>query len=199
VHVILLLALALWIRTIPKNEDLVTTLKQSEPADLASIQDVEIVDLDTDFEPQVKDPLFEPAPLSAPDIGLDSLASTLIDKTGGGLELKIPLQAVTKGSFTVWTEPEDPLPGQAYKIWIQVKLKNEIKRYPRSDLNGNIVGTDGYKDYFGGPTEAGYLPIRDNTVRYEALTVPGASELVKDVINVESKILKEKQMIELVF
>jgi hypothetical protein len=115
------------------------------------------------------------------------------------LDDESPSQAVTKGSFTVWTEPEDPMPGQQYKIMIQVKLNNELKRYPCRDLSGSIVGSDGYRDFFGGPTEPGYLPVKDNSVHYEALIVPGAAELVKDIINVESKILKEKQTIELVF
>jgi hypothetical protein len=106
---------------------------------------------------------------------------------------------VTRGSFTVWTIPEDPTPGEKYMIMIQIKLNNSVKRYPRSDLSGNVIGTDGYRDNFGGPTESGYLPIKDNTVIYEALPVPGAAQLVKDVITVESKILKEKQVIELIF
>jgi hypothetical protein len=198
-HIILLMVMSLWILATPKDEDLITTLDETEVVDLASIQDVEIEELDTDFEPQVKDPLFEPAPLSAPDIGINSLASSLVDKKGGGLELKLPKQAVTKGSFTVWTDPEDPQPGQKYVIMIQIQLNNSVKRYPRSDLMGNVVGTDGYKDYFGGPTEAGYLPVMENTVRVQACVVPGAAQLVKDVITVESKILKEKQVIDIVF
>ena len=199
-HVVALLIMSLWVLNRPQEEDLVTTLAESEVVDMASIQDVEIEELETELEPQALDPLFDPAPLSEPNIGINTPASSLTNTTPGGLELKIPQQAVTKGSFTVWTEPADPEPGEKYIIWIQVKLKNDIKRYPRRDLSGSIVGTDGYKDYFGGPTEPGYLRIdENNTVRYEALTVPGAAQLVKDIINVESKILNEKQTIELVF
>ncbi len=130
VHIALLLVLSLLIYARPKEEDLITTVEQSEVVDLASIQDVEIVDLDTDFEPQTKNPLFDPAPMSAPDIGLNSLASSLVDRPAGGLDFKIPNQAVTKGSFTVWTVPEDPRPGEKYVIMIQIKLKNNVKHTP---------------------------------------------------------------------
>lgn len=200
VHIILLLAMSLWILSRPAEEDLITEVEQTEVVDVASIQDIDVdVDLKPDIPEQVKNPEFEPAPLSMPDIGIGSLASSLAKTTGGGFDLAIPKQAVTKGSFTVWTVPEDPMPGQQYVIMIQIKLKNNVKRFPRRDVSGNIVGTDGYKDYFGGPTEPGYYPIENNSVRFQALTVPGAAKLVKDVINVESKILDEKQRIELVF
>ncbi len=199
VHVVLLLVLSLLVLATPRQEDLITTLEESPEADVAAIQDVEIVEPIEDFVPQVKNPEFDPAPLSAPDIGIGTIASSLLDKPGGGLDIQIPKQAVTKGSFTVWTVPEDPAPGQQYVIMIRVKLNDRVKRYPRSDMAGNILGTDGYKNYFGGPTEPGYLPINENSVQVQACIVPGASQLVKDVITVESKILKEKQVIEIVF
>ncbi len=199
VHVLLLLVLSLWVLHRPQQEELITTLQHSDMVDMASIQDVEIEKLEDDFEPQVNDPLFQPAPLSAPDIGIGTLASSLTETKPGGFELKIPEQAVTKGSFTVWTEPADPEPGQDYVIKIQIKLNRKMKRYPRRDLKGKVVGTDGYVDHFGGPTEPGYLPVEGDTVRYDALEVPSASKLIKDVITVESKILNEKQTIELVF
>jgi hypothetical protein len=210
VHIVLLLILSLLVLSSPnQDEDLITTVDQTEAAELPSLEDVEIVVPEVEEVPQIKDPAFDPGlnlgtvsesvNLNSLGIGLDTSAGSLVGSKGGGLEIRIPTQAVTKGSFTVWTVPEDPQPGQKYDIMIQVKLKNDLKRYPRSDLSGNVVGTDGYRDFFGGPTEAGYLPIKENAVRYQALTVPGAAQLVKDIINVESKILKEKQTIELVF
>jgi hypothetical protein len=41
--------------------------------------------------------------------------------------------------------------------------------------------------------------VNDDAVQVQACVVPGAQVLVKDVITVESKILKEKQVIEIVF
>ena len=78
-------------------------------------------------------------------------------------------------------------------------MDNNTKRYPLRDLKGFVVGTDGYKQHFGGPTEAGYVDVKNNRARLQATVVPGASQLVKDVITVESKILEEKQEIEIIF
>jgi hypothetical protein len=199
VHLILLLAMSLWILSRPSDRDLITEVEQTEVVDVASIKDVDIdVDLKTDIPEQINKPEFEPAPMSLPDIGVNSLATSLGNTTGGGIDSIIPKQAVTKGSFTVWTEPEDPMPGQQYNIVIQVKLKSNVAKLRRSDIKGSVIGTDGYKDYFGGPTEPGYYTVKDNMVRFQVL-VPGAAQLVKDVINVESELLKEKQQIEIVF
>lgn len=107
--------------------------------------------------------------------------------------------AVTKGSFTVWTEPNDPKPGEKYKIWIEIKLPKDLERFPRCDLSGTVTGTDGYKDFFGGSNEPGSLPVTNQKVRYHALTVPGAATLVKDVIRIQSKLLDEEQQVELKF
>ena len=52
--------------------------------------------------------------------------------------------AVTKGSFTAWTVPEAPEPGQTYRIVIQVKLPDKVKTYRLSDLIGKVTGTDDY-------------------------------------------------------
>lgn len=210
IHAFLLLALWLIVFSIPKVEErLITTIDDSEVADVAGLENIQIEGIPDDEVPQIDDPRFDPglphgnnplAPsLSSLGVGLGTSAGSLLGTKGGGLKLAIPSQAITKGSFTVWTVPEDPQPGQQYVIMIQVKLKTAVRRYPRSDLNGNVVGTDGYRDYFGGPTEPGFLPVTDDAVQVQACVVPGAAVLVKDVITVESKILKEKQVIEIVF
>jgi len=199
VHIVLLAAMSLWMLSQPSEEELITTVEQSEPVDVASIQNIETeVDLKPEIPEQVNKPEIDPAPMSMPDIGVGSLASSLVDTAGGGIDDIIPKQAITKGSFTVWTEPEDPMPGERYKIMIRVKLKTNAKRIRRSDIKGSVVGTDGYSDHFGGPTEAGYYTVRDKRVQFHVV-VPGAVELVKDVIKVESKMLDEKQRIEIVF
>ena len=53
-------------------------------------------------------------------------------------------KAVTKGSFTAWTVPKDPKPGQDYKIVIQIKVPETVKRYRIADLSGRVIGTDKY-------------------------------------------------------
>ena len=121
------------------------------------------------------------------------------DGDGKGLGYSMPKsgKAITKGSFTVWTVPEDPAPGQNYLIIIQVKLPKKITRYRRSDLKGMVVGTDGYRQYIPG-VRRGYLPVKNNKAQL-AVFVPAAASLVRDRIEVSSKILKEKQKLEIEF
>ena len=116
---------------------------------------------------------------------------------GNGPQFAMPSKAVTKGSFTVWTVPEDPLPGQNYKIIIQVKLPDRVTRYRRSDLTGTVIGTDGYRQFIPG-VKRGWLPVRENLAQMD-IFVPAAASLVRDKIMVRSKILKEEQNLEIVF
>ncbi len=199
VHIVLLLILSLWMFSNPQEEELVTTITES-PNDVAAFQEVDMdVDLIPDIEEQINNPLLDPAPLSAPDLGIDLAATTATDTKGGGIKFEMPSRVFTKGSFTVWTEPNDPKPSERYAIIIEVKLDKNTKRYPLRDLSGFVVGTDGYKQHFGGPTEAGYVPVKNNRARLQATIVPGAAQLVKDTITVESKLLEEKQEIEIIF
>ncbi len=115
----------------------------------------------------------------------------------GGLNIRVGNNAVTKGSFTAWTVPEDPAPGQNYMIMIRIKLPDKVRRYPRRDLSGMVTGTDGYRQPIPGSTR-GYLPTKD---RESLLTipVPGAQRLVEDSIEIRSKLLDEKQSLKIVF
>lgn len=118
---------------------------------------------------------------------------------GNGFALpavKIPKYAVTKGSFSVWTDPKDPVPGISYEVVIQFRLPANIKRYKGSDLSGMVVGTDDYKQriQLGSRT----FPVEDGSVQVR-VRVPGANQLVRDTIRVESKLLREKQVIEIEF
>lgn len=109
----------------------------------------------------------------------------------------VPEHAVTKGSFSAWTVPEDPEPGMPYRIVIQLRLPDKIEVYRPADLRGMVIGTDGYRQtiYIRNREP---VPVVDNTVQFE-LRVPGASKLVRDTIRVESRILREKQVLEIVF
>lgn len=91
------------------------------------------------------------------------------------------------------------VPRRNYTIMVQIALNGKIKNYLRRDLSGSIQGTDGYRDNFGGPTESGDVPIQGNAVRLAACVVPGPNLLVKDVVTLESKLLQEKQVLEIVF
>lgn len=121
------------------------------------------------------------------------------DGDGTGMALpavNIPKYAVTKGSFSVWTDPKDPVPGISYEIVIQFRLPANIKKYRGSDLSGIVIGTDKYRQ----PIQLGNrtFPVEDGSVQVR-VRVPGADRLVRDTIRVESKLLREKQEIEIEF
>lgn len=112
----------------------------------------------------------------------------------------VPSYAVTKGSFSAWTEPEDPEPGRDYTIRIVVQLPSNWEkstRFRMRDISGMVIGTDGYRQAIRfRPTQT--VIVQDGSVQID-IPVPGARRLVRDTIRIESKLLKEKQIIQLVF
>ncbi|MBI1349189.1 hypothetical protein GC163_23210 [bacterium] len=120
------------------------------------------------------------------------------DKLGElGSNIKVPPSAITRGSFTVWTEPKDPKPRSKYEIVIQVKLPPSVKQYRLRDLTGMVVGTDGYrKQITFKSTER--KAVKEGVVQI-AITIPGAAQLVKDTIQIRSQVLDEEQTIEIIF
>ncbi|WP_339730168.1 hypothetical protein [uncultured Gimesia sp.] len=142
--------------------------------------------------------------------------------TGGGeFKFKPMGNAVTVGSFTAWTIPKDPDLNQDYLIIIQVKLPYNYKssRYRATDLSGLVVGTDDHRQAIpwdrrwpnttSTPTANGkqrlvtpkdyYLPVK-NRISQLIVRVPGSKiPATRDTIKLESKILKEKQTLEIVF
>lgn len=120
--------------------------------------------------------------------------------TGSGLRKPKGGRAVRQGSFTVWTIPDDPAPGENYAIVIEVRLPEKIHRYPRSDISGLVTGTDGWRQPLPGiatPLQS-FLPVEDHQVQFQ-VDVPGAGRLVKDTVQVRSRILKEEQVLKIVF
>jgi hypothetical protein len=140
---------------------------------------------------------------------------------GFGMAFKMPTggKAVTKGSFTAWTVPKDPRPGQDYKIVIQIQVPETIKRYRVADLSGRVIGTDKYTldipyeiqfNRYGTKiqkTRTGdlefvrkgdYARVVDGQVQV-VVNVEGAKQLVQDTIEVKSRMLKEEQKLEIVF
>lgn len=105
---------------------------------------------------------------------------------------------------------DSPHPGQPYYIMIQIKVPEGRRRFPLRDLTGSIIGTDHYQqripehtfvlDRDGKPTHitGNSLPVVDGVVQI-LVWVPGAQELVKDTIDISSKMLDEEQTLDLVF
>lgn len=141
--------------------------------------------------------------------------------TGGGeFKFKPMGNAVTVGSFTAWTVPKDPDLNEDYLIIIQVKLPYSYKstRYRASDLSGLVVGTDDHRQAIPWDvrwpnstftanangeirpvTKKDYLPVK-NRVSQLIVKVPGSKiPATRDTIKLESKVLKEKHTLEIVF
>jgi len=213
---------------------------------LLSESDSEQVVLDDAIDTQLKDAGGDQQPVELPQfrvvqtttqsprtdaaVDLDqALASAMgqgegsTDKSGdgGGARFAVPEKgrAVTKGSFSVWTIPADPVPRQDYRIVIEVKLPSRIHRYRASDLSGLVVGTDLFRmaipwdRHWPNRTvrqgshgrfirvrkgKGSYLPVKKRRAQLMIL-VPGAKALVKDTIRIRSKILKEQQTLHIVF
>jgi len=119
-------------------------------------------------------------------------------------------RAVTRGSFTAWTVPADPVPRMSYMIVIQIKLPRRVRHYRISDLSGLLIGTDTYRQVIpvgAMSTRNGVLavvnPNQDLEIRSHQvqlmIRVPGAVNLVRDRIDIRSAVLNEKQVLEIVF
>jgi hypothetical protein len=142
------------------------------------------------------------------------------DDTGsGGFLFKLPKSglAVTKGSFTAWTEPEIPEVGRPYLIIIEVRLPKGVKGYRINDLSGTVRGTDGYgqsipfdsnqknSSFYTDENVKHRIQTGSETIKVRAnkiqlgVQVPGAQKLVRDTIEIRSRRLREKQKLELVF
>jgi len=214
VHLLLLLSLSMVVVAGTGLDQLAIFAGLSEDAGTSNEKFDEIFDTKMDLPPGETDVLS----ISALDRSSDSetahlqpsLASVSAAGAEGGAEgdgeaeetghkFAMPTggNVVTEGSFTAWTIPEDPAPGEKYTIVIQIKLPQRIKSYRSSDLSGTVVGTDRYRQELPG-LQPKFLPVRKSSVQLEIL-VPGASELVQDTIRIRSRLLKEERELKLVF
>lgn len=126
-------------------------------------------------------------------------------------------KVVSKGSFSAWTVPEDPEPRKDYMIVIRIRLPERTKLYRISDLSGKVEGSDFYvqhlpfdperKDLIPRTERGGQIvPVRKNDrlrviKNHVQIMIPvkGAASLVRDAIQVKSRMLKEDQQLEIVF
>lgn len=121
---------------------------------------------------------------------------------GGGLgsmgqNIRVPAYAITRGSFSVWTDPKDPVPRRPYDIIIQVQLPKSVTQYRLRDLSGDVHGTDGYYKAIKFKT-SDRKGVKDGAVQI-AVPIPGAAQLIKDTIRIRSELLNEEQTITIEF
>ena len=102
-----------------------------------------------------------------------------------------------EGSFSVWTEPAAPQAGEPYRIIIQIRLPDGLDRYSVQDLQGVVIGSDGYRKPIPGHL-TGLLPVEAG---YARLVVPivSADERVRDTVLIRSRRLKESQKLLIAF
>jgi hypothetical protein len=135
---------------------------------------------------------------------------------------EVPANAVQAGSFLAWWIPKVqrfgevveagqlPRAGQDYHIHLQVRMPDGRESLPLSDLSGEIIGTDGYRqripdrayvdDGNGALTRAPReLPVRGQIVEV-VFRVDGAGQSgIKDKITIRSELLNEEQVLTLEF
>jgi len=215
VHLLLLVSLSLVVVAGTGADQLAIFAGLSEDAGTSNEQFDEIFDTKMDLPPGETDVLSISALDRSSDSEMEHLQPSLASVSAAGAEggsdgdgeaeeetghkFAMPTggNVVTEGSFTAWTIPEDPAPGEKYTIVIQIKLPQRINRYRSSDLSGTVVGTDRYRQELPG-LQPKFLPVRKSSVQLEIL-VPGASELVQDTIRIRSRLLKEERELKLVF
>lgn len=201
---------------------------QSEAADFDQLLDtrIEMAENKQDATnlPQLKQ--IDPPDTQLPPLDLTArLQSDVSDALqgdigeGDGTRFALPPggNAVTKGSFTAWTVPEDPTPDRYYLIVIQIKLPAQVLKYRSSDLQGLVRGTDRYEQIIpwdsrcpancmipgpdGHPVQLrrnGRLPVKDGVAQI-VIAVPPGEKLVRDTIRIKSRMLNEEQTLQIVF
>lgn len=122
---------------------------------------------------------------------------------GTGVRPPGTANAITKGSFTAWTDPADPKPREDYLLVILVRVPDSVRKYTQEDLSGFLTGDDGYETPIGNFTGKGF-PKQfygqfDDKAHRLVIRVPGAAAKVQDTIQIRSKILREEQTLEIVF
>lgn len=217
-HAVLLIILSLILLSTLSEDEYFSTVVMEEDAEPMEFDVLDTrIDMPAGGDTALEDPVLQTLPNQALEIPQDLLTSQLQssmeealsnalgsekglgDGLGGTLKFAMPKsgKVVTKGRFTAWTVPEDPKPEEDYKVIIQIRLSKHLKRYPRSDLTGIVVGTDGYKQVIPGAGPR-FLPLKNNVTQL-VITVPGAFKLVKDRIQIRSRMLKEQQVLQIVF
>lgn len=203
-HIFLLLCLSLYvIQSMDTDEEPINTSFSNMDAEELSFDALH----DTKLDMPSADPLqmqLEAAPAVDPSLFMGK-GAPVGEGTGGGggIGFTIPRGAVSKGSFSAWTEPADPKPFQDYLIVIHVQVPARIKTYSEKDLSGFMTGTDGHQtpigQYTGNKFPKKFYGMFDAEHKLLAIRIPGAKAKVKDTIKVESRALKEKQTLEIVF
>ena len=182
-------------------EIMATDLDVSAPEDPATTPEALAMSAST-LIPKLDQELLDIMPGSLAALALNTSASGSAEKVAAQPKQKVvlanvPRNAVSAGSFSVWTEPDNPDPGEPYKIIVQIRLPDGTERYSIADLEGVVVGSDGYQKLIPGNLR-GFLPVHEGQARFE-IHIVSADEDVQDTVFVRSKVLREAQKLQLRF
>lgn len=182
-------------------EILTTDVDLSAPQDRATIPEALAMSAST-LIPKLDQKILDVMPDSLAALAVNAPASGSTEKVAAQPKQKVALRnvpnnAVSAGSFSVWTEPDNPDPGEPYKIIVQIRLPDGTERYSVTDLEGVVVGSDGYQKLIPGNLR-GFLPVHEGHARFEVHIV-SADEDVLDTVFVRSKVLREAQKLQLRF
>lgn len=114
--------------------------------------------------------------------------------------LVAPPYAVTRKNFAVWTEPLDPIPNAPYDVFIGVRLGPGVTSYEISDITGDVRGSDGYRQRLEDtPGKTMTFHPEHGGARIKIPVKGSKADGVKDEIEVDSHLLDEYEVIEVVF
>lgn len=173
---------------------------EPEPEPMTDVAEAELVEKQLDIAPNLMKELAVDAAATA-SVSTSSNSQDAADAPApakiSSAAASVPPSAVSEGSFSVWTEPSEPRAGESYKIVIQVRLPEKTQRFPVSDLQGVVIGSDGYRKPIPGSV-SGYLPIENGYVRF-VVPIVSADVNVRDTVMIRSRMLKETQKLVLQF
>ena len=124
------------------------------------------------------------------------------DSSGLNASVQPPNSAISKGSFTVWANPEHPQPNQEYVIYTSIRLPRGTEDYDASDISGQLIGTDGFVIPVGGAKNpfSKFVFSVEKAKAVVTTRVPGAlTSGIRDEISINSKLLNETQSLTLIF
>lgn len=218
-HIAILATLSLFVFELANENIFSTVVSTTDSEELADLQDLPQASLDISPGVKIQTELQAPPITEVLNSDVKALSATVenevsrrvfaetseadpSDGNTGNIGFMSPPSdnIVRKGNFTAWTVPKDPKPGEDYNIIIHIKVPERINRYRVTDLGGFVQGTDNYRqnipNYFWKRKK--YLPMKDHVAQL-VVSVPGADELVRDTIQIRSRILKEEQTLEIEF
>lgn len=168
---------------------------EDPPPNVVETEEVEPIEPIEEESESAAAPIQEPS--SVESEALPEEAEPVEEPIEPAPEPPVAAHAVRSGNFIVWSEPPVPIPGEPYSVYVRIRLPDRIKRYPRRDLSGVLVGSDGYRKVIG-TTQKGYLPLVDNTATI-VIPVVGATRPEADTLVIRSRLLKQQKMIKLIY